>query len=109
VRVPVVNAAGDTDIGQLAALFAHADLALGPDSGPLHLAAAVGTPTVRLFGPASVEEFGPWGDRQIAITSGWECAPCRVLDWSGDDIAYHPCVRDIDPNPVIAAARRLLG
>jgi ADP-heptose:LPS heptosyltransferase len=99
---------GDTRVGQLAALFARARVVLGPDSGPLHLAAAVGAPTVTLFGPADPAEFGPWGSRQkhFVLTSDIGCRPCRVLDWGDDDPAFHPCVRDINAAQVLDAARR---
>jgi len=99
--------AGDTKIGQLGALYKRSMLVLGPDSGPVHLAAAVGVPTVALFGPADPVEFGTWGDpkKHIVLTSGISCRPCRVLDWSGDDMRYHPCVRDITVTQVLGAAR----
>ncbi len=100
--------AGEFNVQQLAALYERSRVVLGPDSGPLHLAAAVGTPTVTLFGPADPVEFGPWGarDRQIYLASGIGCRPCRVLDWGDDDPAYHPCVRDISIGQVLEAARR---
>jgi ADP-heptose:LPS heptosyltransferase len=99
---------GDTRVGQLAALFQRAKVVLGPDSGPLHLAAAVAAPTVALYGPADPVEFGPWGDpqRQIALTSDIGCRPCRILDWDSDDPAYHPCLREITVGRVLEAARR---
>src|SRR5262249_55012846 len=59
---PAIITAGDTQVGQLGALFAKAKVVLGPDSGPLHLAAAAGSPTVTLFGPANPLEFGSWGN-----------------------------------------------
>jgi ADP-heptose:LPS heptosyltransferase len=108
-----VSVAGDTNIGQLATLYSRATVVLGPDSGPLHLAAASGAPTVHLYGPADPAEFGPWGDpnRQIVAVSNIGCRPCRILDWPGDNPANHPCIRDITPQQVIdlalkAAAKR---
>jgi len=100
--------AGETQVGQLAALFKRAQVVLGPDSGPLHLAAAVGTPTVTLYGPADPTEFGPWGNPQkhVVLTSDIGCRPCRVLDWGNDDPAFHPCVREITIARVLDAARR---
>lgn len=100
--------AGDTHIGQLAALFARAKVVLGSDSGPLHLAVAVGAPTVALFGPADPVEFGPWGDprKHFVLTSDIGCRPCRILDWGQDDPKNHPCVRDISVARVLDAARR---
>jgi heptosyltransferase-2/heptosyltransferase-3 len=75
-------AAGQTTLGQLAALMARCRLALGVDSGPLHLAVAVGTPTVHLYGPVDSRTFGPWGDpaRHIVLTSDMDCIPCNRLD-----------------------------
>ncbi len=101
-----ISLAGETNVPQLAALFERAAVALGPDSGPLHLAVASGTPTVHLFGPADPAEFGPFGDptRQIVLTSTIGCRPCRILDWPGDDPVNHPCIRDIKPQQVIDAA-----
>ncbi|MDZ4769416.1 MAG: glycosyltransferase family 9 protein [Chloroflexota bacterium] len=102
--------AGETDLPVLAALVAEARIVLGADSGVLHLAAAVGTPTVALFGAADPDEFRPWGDpeRQRVVISEIACRPCRILDWDGDDLAFHPCVRDITPRQVIDAAWRAL-
>lgn len=107
MEAPPVIIAGDTDVGQLAALYARCRVVLGPDSGPLHLAVAVGTPTVTLYGPADPVEFAPWGDpkKHISLTTDIACRPCRVLDWSDDDIRYHPCVRDITVTQVLSAAR----
>lgn len=102
---------GETSIGQLAALYARSSLVLGPDSGALHVAAALDTPTVALFGPADPVEFAPWGDpnRHVALIADLACAPCRILDWRGDDPAHHPCVRDIEVKQVLAAAGRILA
>lgn len=100
--------AGDTRVGQLAALFKRAKVVLGPDSGPLHLAAAVGAPTVALFGPADPVEFGTWGQPQahIILTSDIGCRPCRILDWGSDSPDNHPCLREITVARVLDAARR---
>jgi len=103
-------AAGETTLGQLAALLRRCRLAIGTDSGPLHLAVAVGTPTVHLFGPADARLFGPWGDpaRHRVVTSRLECVPCHRLDYAGDEIELHPCVRWITVEQVMDAARALL-
>lgn len=100
--------AGETNVGTLAALYQRARLVLGPDSGPLHLAVAVGTPTVTLFGPADPVEFGSWGppEKHIMLWSSIGCRPCRVLDWGGDAPENHPCVREIPVGSVLDAARR---
>ncbi|MBK8027886.1 MAG: lipopolysaccharide heptosyltransferase II [Chloroflexi bacterium] len=108
---PTINLAGVTNLPRLAAVLGGAQLALGSDSGPMHLAAAVGTPTVTLFGAADPDEFRPWGNPEIhrIVVSDIACRPCRVLDWSGDDLAFHPCVRDISVAQVLDSARRVLN
>jgi len=111
MAAPAIVLAGETSVGQLAALYEGARVVLGPDSGPLHLATAVGAPTVHLYGPADPAEFGPWGDpaRHIVLTTAIACRPCRILDWPGADPAEHPCVRDIAPDAVLEAAVRAAG
>lgn len=103
--------AGDTGVGTLAALFQRCLVVLGPDSGPLHLAAAVDAPTVALYGPADPAEFGTWGngERHQVLTTDIGCRPCRVLDWESDDPAFHPCVREISAARVLEAARRAMA
>ncbi|MFB0535455.1 MAG: glycosyltransferase family 9 protein [Anaerolineae bacterium] len=106
---PIV-AAGQTTLGQLAALMACCRLVLGVDSGPLHLAVAVGSPTVHLYGPVDSRTFGPWGDpaRHVVITSGMDCIPCNRLDYRVDELENHRCVWGIREAQVSEAARRLL-
>jgi heptosyltransferase-2/heptosyltransferase-3 len=92
----VLDLAGRTSVAQLAALFARCALVLGPDSGPLHLAVAMGRPTVHLYGPADANRFGPWGPpaRHRVVASPLACAPCGIFDWPHD--ALHPCVQGIE-------------
>ncbi len=111
MRISAINFAGETDIGTLAALYQRAQIVLGADSGPMHLAVAVGTPTVTLFGAADPVAFGSWGDtlKHPMLFSDIGCRPCRVLDWGADDPAYHPCVRDITVARVLDTAARALA
>ena len=110
-RVPIVNAAGATTLAQLAALFARAALAIGTDSGPMHLAVAMRTPSVHLFGPVSARAFGPWGDpaRHIVVTSGLACIACNRLDYTESEVPAHPCVRLIAERQVLAAVDAVLN
>lgn len=111
VQARTINAAGDLSLEQLTALYALARVVVGVDSGPMHIAAAVNTPTVTLFGPADPLEFAAWGDRKkhIVLTSTLQCRPCRVLDWGDDDPAHHPCLREIRVADVLEATRTLLN
>jgi ADP-heptose:LPS heptosyltransferase len=105
----------DMTIGQLAALLARADLVLGVDNGPLHIAAAQGTASLRLFGPTDPHIFGPWGDpekqRVLAATipcPGCPFIPCGRLDFSPAELPDHPCVRRISEEQVEQAIQKLL-
>ena len=110
MKEPALNLAGKTSLGSLAALLEMATAAIGADSGPLNLAVAVGTRTIHLFGPASAERYGPYGDpsRHIVIGSDLPCSPCGRLDFSDAALAAHDCVRLIPPERVIAAASDVL-
>jgi lipopolysaccharide heptosyltransferase II len=106
-----VTLVGATTLDQLAALYARCDLVVGGDSGPLHLAAAVGTPTVRLYGPTDVREFGPWprGASHVALTAGLSCQPCRDLVAPPCGARETPaCMRALNAETVVAAAAGLL-
>lgn len=110
MHAAAIVAAGQTTLGQLAALFQRCRLVLGPDCGPLHLAVAVGTPTIHLYGPVDATKFGPWGDpgRHIVLTSERECIPCNRLDYAAEELPDHPCVREITAQAVLQTADRLL-
>ncbi len=104
----------DATVGQLAALLERAHLVLGVDSGPLHLAVAQRTPTVRLFGPTDPANYGPWGSQKQhrTVTSRHRCAscpvmPCRRLHFRPQELASHPCVRLISEQEVLASIAEL--
>ena len=86
-RAAPVVLAGDLSLGELAELLRAASLVVGTDTGPLHLAVAVGAPTVHLFGPTRPERFGPWGPatRHRVVRSPLECPRC------GDIGPIRPC------------------
>ncbi len=110
------NLAGRTSLLETAALIERSTLFVGNDSCPLHLAAAVGTPTVGIFGPSSVEQFRPLGgprQRQRVVQSSLPCSPC--FHFLGTDAPWVPnlchsyaCLKAISPEDVIAAATSLL-
>jgi ADP-heptose:LPS heptosyltransferase len=89
--VPAINAAGETSLLEAAALVEMATLFIGNDSGLGHIAAAVGTPTLTLFGPGDAERYHPWG-----IHAHW-----LVAD---DGNIVH-----LSPSRVAAEAERMLG
>ena len=75
-RRPLLNLAGKTSLRDLAALYRLATLVVTTDSGPMHIAAAVGTPTVALFGPTDPKRTGPYGKGHTVISLGMPCSPC---------------------------------
>lgn len=109
---PALDLAGRTDFPALGATFERAALVLGPDSGSLHLAVAVGTPTVHLYGPADPAKFGPWGDpaRHVVLHASREEIPClHCGDLSPERPPAPPCMVALTEAHVLAAAERLLG
>jgi ADP-heptose:LPS heptosyltransferase len=72
----VRDLAGRTTLRQLLAILARARLAFGPDSGALHLAAALGTPVVSLWGATSPQRSAPFGSEALAVCGQAPCAPC---------------------------------
>ena len=106
-----IGLAGVTTVGELAAVLERCALALGPDSGPLHLAVAVGTPTIHLFGPADPRRFGPYGDpcRHRVIRSTWPCCPCDQLEFPPAELPAHDCTSRISVDEVVSVADELLG
>jgi len=67
---------GKTSLNQLAALYRRAQVVVTTDSGPMHLAAAVGTPVVALFGPTAPWRTGPYGPRHVVLRADLTCSPC---------------------------------
>ena len=71
------NVAGRTSLGDLKAVLMMCGLLIGSDSAGIHIAAAVGTPTVALFGPSSPASWAPRGENHLVISKSWPCVPCR--------------------------------
>jgi heptosyltransferase-3 len=101
-----VSLAGKLSIKQLGALTARARLFVGVDSMPMHLAAAMGTPTVALFGPSGENEWGPWNVERRVVTTTHTCRPCGYDGCGGGKLSE--CLTFLPVEPVHAAARELL-
>ena len=71
-----INLGGQLSLKQLAILISHAKLFIGIDSAPMHMATAVKTPVVAIFGPSRQFRWGPWGKGHIVIQKSWDCVPC---------------------------------
>jgi len=105
--VQPVNLAGKLSIKELGALTARARLFIGVDSMPMHLAAAMGVPTVALFGPSGELEWGPWNVAHRVLTSAHPCRPCGNDGCGGGKLSE--CLTTLTVDEVTQAAEQLLA
>ncbi|HJU03922.1 MAG TPA: putative lipopolysaccharide heptosyltransferase III [Nitrospiraceae bacterium] len=104
-RTPIHVVAGRAGLRQFAAILKRCALFIGNDNGAMHMAAAMGTPIVALFGPSDPAEWGPRGPRVTVLYKGLDCRTC-----------FHPtcrrgednCMRQISVDEVFAAAAKIL-
>ncbi|MDI6890022.1 MAG: putative lipopolysaccharide heptosyltransferase III [Thermodesulfovibrionales bacterium] len=120
-----IDLCGKTTIKQLAAISDVSDLFFGVDSAPMHIAAAVGTPVIALFGPSGAFNWGPWDNESskfknpyiqrngiqtfgmhTVIQRDWECIPCGKDGCDGSKISK--CLDDIKPGEIINILREKL-
>lgn len=95
---------GQLSITETAALFERADLFLGADSGPAHVAACVGLPAVVLFsGTNLARQWRPWSRRVLVLRHAVPCGPCHL---KACPLVDHPCMTGLKPDAVFRAARR---
>jgi len=94
----IINVVGGTTLLELAAVLKGAVLGVGPDSGPGHLAAAVGTPFVTLFGPTTPARTAPYGSENLVVHSEIGCAPCYKKQCPENT---KQCMRNIEVDAVI--------
>ena len=101
-RPGVINLVDRTDLKQLLAVLGGSLLALGPDSGPGHMAAMLGVPYVALFGPTDPKRTAPYEAMQFVVRSGVECSPCYLRKCPG---LNEICMRRITPEMVMEKVR----
>lgn len=98
--------AGKLSLKQLAALTARARLFIGMDSAPMHIASAMGTPVVALFGPSGENIWGPWQVPARVISSDHSCRPCGFDGCGGSKRS--DCLEVIATDRVLHAALELM-
>ena len=108
---PVVDASGVLDIPATAALLARLDVLITGDTGPMHLAAAVGTPIVALFGPSDPRRYGPLAVQHRVLRVQLYCSPCGQVRLPPERCRGHvpDCMDGITVDVVVQAARELLA
>jgi len=106
---PAVNACGRLTLRESAALIGRASALVTNDSAPLHLATAMGTPIVGLFGPTVTEfGFGPLRAGDVALgMDGLECRPCSPHGPPACPLGHHRCMRDLTVEAVMTAIEDL--
>ncbi len=103
MRQPSANLAGRTTLIELAAFYQRMACVLTTDTGPMHIAAAVNTPVVALFGPTAPWRTGPYGQAHRIIRTQMDCSPCfrrHCRDWC--------CMHHIQPDSVVDACAGIL-
>jgi 3-deoxy-D-manno-octulosonic-acid transferase/heptosyltransferase-1 len=98
-----INFGGETSLIELACLYKKARIVISTDSGPMHLAAAVGTPVIALFGPTDPARTGPYGLGHVVIRAGLDCSPCFLKK-----CPTTKCMEDISPQQVFAAVEKII-
>ena len=106
-QAPVVDLSGALTLREMGALAARARLFFGVDSAPMHIAAAMGTPVVALFGPSGEREWGPWMVPHRVVASDHSCRPCGNDGCGGGKLSE--CLTSLPGARVHAAVNELLA
>jgi heptosyltransferase-2 len=103
LKAPPLMLQGKTSLGELIGVLSELSLFLSNDSGPMHLAAALGVPTLAVFGPTDPRETGPLGTRAKFVREPVECSPCLYRDCPID----HRCMERVGVSRVYEEAMGL--
>ncbi|MGV8058433.1 MAG: lipopolysaccharide heptosyltransferase I [Smithellaceae bacterium] len=103
MQTHAVNLGGETSLAELAYLYKKSQMVITTDSGPMHLAAAVKTPVIALFGPTDPARTGPYGDGHTIIRTKLPCSPCLLKT-----CPTKKCMQDILPEQVFAVVEEKL-
>ena len=108
-RASVVDATGGLSLLASAALLSRARVLVTNDSAPLHLASAMNTPTIAVFGPTiPAFGFGPLSTRQVVVENHeLTCRPCHAHGPQQCPLTHWRCMRDLSPTRVLAHVRQL--
>ncbi len=104
MRRPAVNLGGQSDLATLVGLLERSSLLVSNDTGAMHIAVAVGTPVVAVFGPTDAEATGPLGPGGRIVREPVPCSPCLLRECPID----HRCMTHISVEQVLQAACLLL-
>jgi ADP-heptose:LPS heptosyltransferase len=95
-----------TTLRQLGALLKKCSIVVSNDSGPLHIAAALGTPVLGIYGPTDPLLQGPFGDNHVVVRNeGLDCLGCNLTSCP----IGHPCMLGLSVETVLQGVRQLLA
>ncbi len=97
----IVSLAGELNLIELREVIARGAVFVGPDSGPMHIAATTRTPIVALFGPTLPDHFAPWRAQATIVAKELACRPCKQRECATRDFR---CLQSITVDEVLAAA-----
>ena len=103
----VIRLEGQTSLKVLAAVYRSAGVVVSTDTGPMHLAAAVGTPVVALFGPTAPWRTGPYGQGHRVLRAGVSCSPCFSRSCKAKDFEPMACMKRITVEQALDGVRSL--
>ena len=98
--------AGEFRLGQLAGFIEHCDLFIANDTGPMHMATALGIPTICLFGPGNYHKFRPLSSKHISLRYEVACSPCKPFN---KHCQINKCMQGISVNLVWEATCQQLN
>jgi heptosyltransferase-3 len=100
------NLAGKTSLAELAGVLSLSRLHIGVDSASPHIAAAVGTPTITLYGPSDWRDWAPVGDRHRVVVPDMDCVPCHKKGCNGN--GRSECLETLGIEPMQTVIREVL-
>lgn len=104
-KAATLSLVGRLNLRELREFISHSSLFVGPDSGPMHIAATTSTPIVALFGPTLPANFAPWQAKATLIEKNLDCRPCKQRTCIHEDFR---CLKTIKPEEVYAACLHFL-
>jgi heptosyltransferase-1 len=104
-KTRLLSLVGKLNLRELRELICRSSLFVGPDSGPMHIAASTSTPIIALFGPNLPAYFSPWQAKAFLIEKNFDCRPCKQRRCIYKDFR---CLRSITPEEVYQACLKFL-
>ena len=97
----IIDLCGKTDIKELAGILSACEIAVGADTGAMHLANAIGIKNVFIFGGSDIKETAPYGNNSKVISANLSCSPCR----GKCKFDKEKCLEQIKPNTVFESVK----